>query len=711
VELNTPNPHPSPALMADRPQPVTDFLVANRRPVALALLVLALVAFAGGATLVAKTFRPADKKAADLPAEFAPETGDLLRVGTPEYLLGGLGALTLAGVLGTAGVVSLVSLPKPNTRERDADARRALLLFGGLTGLTLMAVGFAFAVEWFGFLMQWLDTKSPPPGTYRFVLALLAFVLGAGVAFASAQPARADERDRPAVRRLIFGMNLGLSTFLLLVILVVVNILMTVKVPNRLDTTTSGLNTFELSEATREYVAAVGTPFTFTTTFRDDDQYGADVHRLLDAIRALNPAMFTVKYLSRTLDSKKLVEIRSRFPQADFERDGILITAGKDEERSAYIPFTDLFGRSETPSQGGQPRVEFNGEAKVMRDILFLADDKARPVVYFTTGHGEIAVLPAAGPPVGTSRPANTLRATLEKNAIELRPLAFDIATPKVPADAAIVVVADPTIPFSPAEANALRDYLKGTGGQPGKLILAAGPVPTADRKSVQNVGLDGVLAEYGVTLGTKFLLSVPLQPLSFFDTLAIPTQLRDPKSVLARETEVVRDVVMPSAREVIAGAATVPGVNAEPFLATYPGRATWLESEFPVNPSKVFEQLRRDRDLQAAREIEPGGRRVVAAVVSDGGKGKLAVYGSGAMFLDDDPRSPHGAAENAKLMSITVNWLRDQPAVANVVAKTYGYYAPDRTLSVFRAGVLPVAMASLLTAALGVGVWIVRRK
>ena len=80
-------------------------------------------------------------------------------------------------------------------------------------------------------------------------------------------------------------------------------------------------------------------------------------------------------------------------------------------------------------------------------------------------------------------------------------------------------------------------------------------------------------------------------------------------------------------------------------------------------------------------------------------------------MFLDDNPREPHGAEANARLLSVTVNWLREQPAVANIAAKTYGYYTPDRTLSVFRAGVLPVAVASLLTAALGVGVWVVRRK
>ena len=299
---------------------------------------------------------------------------------------------------------------------------------------------------------------------------------------------------------------------------------------------------------------------------------------------------------------------------------------------------------------------------------------------------------------------------------MDLRPLRFVLANPAVPADAAMLVVADPTGAFSPAEVAAVKAYLTAppsAAGKSGKLILFSGPVPTPDRKGVTDLGLDGLLIDYGVTLGRKYILNQPTQDFGFLDTLAVMTAITDKDNPLAREFggSEARGFVFPQAREVIVGPAAKPAGRTEPLLVTYPSRVTWLENEYPVNPARILQQMSRDRELLVAKEVERGGRRAVAAIVTEGDKGKLAVFGSGAAFLDDDPRAPHGAEASAYLLSVTVNWLREQPPVANIAAKTYGFYTPDRKLDILRAGVLPVAMASLLTAALGVGVWVVRRK
>ena len=722
------HPRESPASATAPASGATALLVANRRPAAWVLLALALVSFVGGAYLLAKTFRPAAK-----PAEGETELGKLaseradevLKLGNSEYLLGGFGALALSAVLAGGGVVSLSALPKPTLPQQEADARRWLVLFGGLTGLTLMLIGFAFSVEWYRYLSEWLDTKSPPPGTYRFVLALLVFVIGAGLAFLSAQPARADERDDPLVRRLIFGMNLGLSTFLLLVLLVVANIFVTLKVPNRLDTTATSLNSIELSEPTAEYITGLTTPVTVYTTATDEEfetrmgtRYpGSAIHRLLDACRERNPSFFAVKYLSRSLNKDKLAELRNRYPAADFAGDdGLLVTVGRDEEQHSYIKSDGLMSRPE--GRGGPAREEFVGESRLLRELLFLSDNKTPSVVYFTVGHGELDVLPpdpGAAPAGGPRRPANTLRATLEKNSVELKPLRFDLARPAVPPDAAIVVIADPTGPFSPAEADALKAYLKATNaaGRAGKLILLAGAYPTPDRRGVVDVGLDGVLTDYGVTLGHRHVLNTPARDLSARDTLAVVADLADKENPLVREfggTERA-GFILPRAQEVIVSASAKPAGKAEAFLATYPGRVTWLETELPDSPVKAYNQMVQDPELIAAKQAERGGRRSLGALVSENDKGKLAVIGSGAAFSDDRRENPQGAEGGAQLLSVTVNWLREQPAVANVAAKTYGYYTPERRIDPLRAGLLPVLMATLLTAALGAGVWIVRRK
>ena len=713
------SPQPS---LAPAPSPVTAFLLGNRRAVAYALLALAAASFAAGVYLFAKTFQSTAVKKADESGELVKpveaRADDALRLGNSETLLGGFGTLTLAAVLGAAGVITLVSLPKPTAAAREADARKALVLFGGLTGLTLTVIGFAFCVEWYRYLGEWLDTKTPPPGAYRFVLALLVFVGGAGLAFLSAQPARADERDNPQVRRLIFGMNLGLSTFLLLVLLVVGNILVTLKVPNKLDTTAGGLYSLTLSEPTTDYLASLSTPVAVYTTIPDEG-VGADVHRLLDACRERNPQMVTVKYLSRVLDKQKVAELRASYAPADFNDDGLLITSGRDEERKSYVRGADLVNVPDARSQDGPPRAEFVGESKLMRELLFLSDDKKKPVVYFTTGHGEIEVVPAGPgepPAAGPRRAATTAYTTLTKSYVDLRPLRFELANPAVPADASMLVIADPTGAFTAAEVAALKAYLSApasASGKSGKVILIAGPHSTPDRKQVVDIGLDGLLSDYGITLGRKYILNRPTREFGYLDTLTVMTAIADQQSPLAREFggREPRGFVFPLAREVIVTAAANPASRAEPLLVTYPSGVTWLESEYPVNPARMLEQMSKDRELLVAKEVERGGRRAVAAIVTEGDKGKLAVFGSGAAFLDDDPREPHGAEASAYLLSVTVNWLREQPSVANIAAKSYGFYSPDRKLDVFRAGVLPVLMASLLTAALGVGVWIVRRK
>ncbi len=710
-------PSPSPAA-----SPVSAFLVRSRRPVGWALLAVALAAFVGGAWLFARTFQAAK------PADGASEVEKLVRdkadavgnASTSESVLGGLGLLTLAAVLGTAGVVTLSSLPKPTVAAQEADARRALVLFGGLTGLTLMVVGFAFAVEWYHYLGEWLDAKSPPPGAYRFVLALLAFVAGAGLAFASALPARADERDDPLVRRLVFGMNLGLSTFLLLVLLVVGNIFVTLKVPNKLDTTAGGLNSITLSEPTGEYLDALATPVTVTTTISEETNVGADVHRLLDACRARNPQMVTVKYLSRALDKQKVADLEARFPAADLKGDGLLVSAGRDEERYSFLPMSDLTTQPDARGEG-PPRTEFVGESKLLRELLFLADNKSKPVLYFTSGHGEFELTPAdpaAPPPPGPRRPANTLRAALERSYFDVRPLRLDATNPAVPADATVVVIADPRVPFSPAEAGAVKAYLKaapGATGKGGKLILIAGPVPTPDRKGLVDVGLDGVLSDYGITLGRKYLFSQPLQVAGPLMALGVVADSGDRDSPFYREfVRERRDFFLPLAREVIVSPPGGPGAaaRADPLMVSFPDRPTWLESEVPASAARAFQQVVQDPEMRLAKEAEPGGRRVLAATASEGGKGKVAVFGSGNAFLDANPRAePHDAELSAQLFTVTVNWLREQPPVANIAAKTYGTYAPNPKLDLLRFGVLPVLMASLMTAALGVGVWIVRRK
>ena len=87
-----------------------------------------------------------------------------------------------------------------------------------------------------------------------------------------------------------------------------------------------------------------------------------------------------------------------------------------------------------------------------------------------------------------------------------------------------------------------------------------------------------------------------------------------------------------------------------------------------------------------------------------------MAVFGSGEAFADDTRRG-RLVDLNAQLVVTTVNWLRDRPAVANIATKPYGLYVPNARASEVQVFWLPVGVTLMGVIALGLGVWVFRRK
>src|SRR5262249_33553379 len=150
---------------------------------------------------------------------------------------------------------------------------------------------------------------------------------------------------------------------------------------------------------------------------------------------------------------------------------------GTDESRHAVIPVREFFSTT-----GDQ----FEGEARLFKELTLLADNQVKPVVYFTQSNGELSVVPEAELP--DRQKAGRLRAYLEKNYLDVRPLTLARENPTIPDDAAVVVVAGPQVPFSEAAVGALRKYVstpRAADGKKGKLIVLAGTVPGPGGKGV----------------------------------------------------------------------------------------------------------------------------------------------------------------------------------------------------------------------------------
>lgn len=696
--------------------PVVNFFMHNRIAAAWGLALIGLLSAGVGIYFLTQVWRGI--KTSEQPEGEAAITEVQGGITRGEHLIGAVGGImgAIAG-LGMAAHLGL-SLPKPTEAGRRSDARSAVLLAGGLFGLVLITVGGLLLYFWFDVLTKWLDERVPPKDAWKPIAAVLTFLCGAGLAFLAAQPARAEERHNPFLRRLVYSTNVILSVLLLLMVLIVGNVVAALKVPNKLDTTESGLHTFELSAPMKEYLQNLSQPVkAYTTITEDTNSITRDTRRMLNAAEEASNGNFTVRYLSPTLNKSDITTLRNKYPQVDFTVYGILLTTGEDEAQHVFISISDLYKQEMARGAGrdSEPQLEFIGESKLAKELLFLAENKTRAVVYFTTGHGEPEVTPA--PPGAdirtTRRSATELKTALDKINIEVKPLAFDLKEPKVPDDASIVAIVEPKSAFSEAEAQALRTYLTTPrpNGKPGKLILATSPFPNPDGKGVAPIGLEGLAAEFGIRLGMEYMLGQPSSQFSYTEFFGAPTaQLVDSGNPIAIATSNMA-VVLPNCREI--SDALPPGGprSVEPLLGSFPSnRITWFEPDPVVNPEQAFKEL-LSSDEMIRRKRGSRRTRLIAALVTEGEDGRMVVYGSGQAFLDPDRRNPESNQQNVELFVATVNWLRDRPAVANIPAKNYGVYTPNRTADSVRLFWLPTGITLLGVLAMGLGVWVFRRK
>lgn len=712
------------------PAPVTDFVLANRAPVGWVLAAVGVVALFAGIWMFTKAFRPIDGPPAAKSAAGETAPADPVRIAHPnktEYLIGGGAAIAAAFVGLGIGASFVAALPRPTLAERRRHARVTLLAAGGLIGGVLMATGFSLFIAW---------SKSVTDGVAGGKIAelvwvagpILGILAGAGIALLACLPARAEERNNVILRRVIYGANVGLTGVLLVCLLVIGNVFAAVRVPNKLDTTESGFYSLELSETTKQYLAKIDQPVRLYTTIPETAPgegglYAKDTHRLLNAVAAANPAKIQVQFLSTTVNAAKISQLKGKYPQADLNDFGILVTAGDDEKRNGFVRFEEMF--EQTP-QGTQ----FKGESRIVRELLFLAEGDAKPVVYFTQTAGE---LPLTG---GGRRSAAELSKALEKNNCVVKTLSTADLTdpaklvggkPKIPDDAAIVVVADPTTPVPAGVAAALSAYMDAPrpNGKKGKLVVLSSPRAKVGG-GLESTGLDEVLGKLNVRLGTKFLYNAPLRTGFGFDLAIVGV----PEAFATADNPIGiayagKTLPMPNCRLVESGPADrTAAFQAKDLFLTAADRPTWLEDEVPADPSDVYESLTtlsvragetRDQALgrvrawQAAKSFA-GASRPVAATVSEGETTRAVVFGSGDFFADETGRMFRGQPVQAELFATTIDWLRDRPAVAAVANKTYGVYTPNPKPDTVRLLLLPGGLAVLFIVALGAGVWTLRR-
>ena len=690
---------------------ITAFAVANRKGFAAAVLALAVLcgAMATYGFSVGLPGLKGDSPAkADDPAKPPDDAAKKETKANPwEALsLGVCGALA-ALALGAIGFAHLVGYEKQTDTGRRADARAAILFAGGALGLCLMLLGVALFICRIPALTDWLSlgkTKQMAPVLTTVAVALV----GAVVAFLSLAPARAEERANPTLRRLVYGANAALWLVSLAGVLLAVNVLIAVKAPGKLDTTESGF--YSLDPKTVEYVTGLDQKVnvTFITLDGGESRISSDTARLIESLAAANPAKVSQRTLNGVDHIKEIKSLLGKYPTAPIQQEdgGILLTLGEDDTRFAFVPSRELVGAA---TRG--PAV-FEGEGRIVRELLFLADNKQKTVVYVTQGSGELAVTPG-GRPGG-----RTMRAIAEKLAqinCDVRPLAIDTKSPNVPSDAGVVVVADPSSPMPKETLSALLAYANpamppGANNpvvKKGKLLILSGAYPAPDGKTLAPTGLEELLGTFGVALGSEQIYSEPPNGL----TIQVAIMEVDPSSSSAVVKDFAgRPMYLPYARTVAAPPTPAPGpMRVETLFTTKAGTRTFLDGPNPSEAGRTWQDLPGSPALQAAKKFSTEPRPVGVAVM-DGAKPQALIFGSGLIFSDQYMRQL-GVESPVDLFAALIDTLRERPAVASLATKTYGTYTPPPDEKFTQMFWLPVLLVPLVVAAAGVGVWVVRRK
>ena len=292
------------------------------------------------------------------------------------------------------------------------------------------------------------------------------------------------------------------------------------------------------------------------------------------------------------------------------------------------------------------------------------------PKVYFLTGHGELT--PDAD--------LSTLKGTLDINNYKVESLTL---AKGIPDDAAVLVLANPSIDLLGEETAILSDWLRNKGGD---LIVFA----DANPKAAAMPNLQNILETFNLKLNNDVVMEGNQQNYLDKANFVIPrvaaneiTTKLDPNSVM---------LLLPNAR-------TVEILN---------NTKEWLTS-FPI--FQTSDQASRLDVSSGYQTPVPGTFLMGAATVSKGGakESRMVVLGNSA-FVSNNGMSQTN--DNGKRYILTmINWMQDKTDQIIIPAKNNA--APVLTMtaqSTFIVFLLLVAVLPLIIIGTGVFVWMRRR-
>jgi hypothetical protein len=627
-----------------------------------------------------------------------------------------------AGLMG-ATFLGLGFWTYQRTAHGGVDARFAKILIltgGGTAGILTALLGLKLGFHWQDHLLAWLNAGKSTQAKWVFY-ALLIFVGGLVIAFFSVQPARDEVRGSVFIRRIVFGYVTALTGLLTMVVLLGVNVVVAFTMPQSLDVTESGLHS--LDDKSKNVLKDIHEP---VHAYYIGNQNVGDMRSLFTNISRVAPN-FVGTILDPRINREEIAKLYTKLPlsAADIgERGwGLILTVGDNEQNVGYIPQHELI-KEKPPKPGEQPQGEpetlFDGEARIMTELQFLAEGKVKPILYFTQGEGELQIQPAPQfQPQARVSPADTatnLRTALASRNYEVRPLMLSQDTNKQwLKDATALVILGPKRQFSADDVKQIKEYLTPTESKKGgKMLVMLPPFADQTQQKIAPTGLESILVDFGITVPAERVVSIPWLAEGMRRPSVDPIIVGDP-AFLRTDNPLVDVVdnfaVSGKVRPLPAG--TGAGFQRQDLLVTADRPATWIETSMQVQSATV-EALSDRRDNPLKKEKRYGNQMIpVGALVSEPGqppRPRVAVLGISDFISEEGLAMSGNRQGSVQLVVGLLDWLRERPSGIGIAPRAQQRFHLSPNADGSRLIWMPLGLTLIVIVGAGIGIWLIRR-
>jgi ABC-type uncharacterized transport system involved in gliding motility auxiliary subunit len=447
---------------------------------------------------------------------------------------------------------------------------------------------------------------------------------------------------------------------------------------------------YTLSPKTEDVLKNLSTPMTIYT-FLDEKNPGQaeQIDTLLKEYQREGGKNIDVEKIDPNFDRARASELQQKL---HFDGNDHLVIFEYKDRAPRFVKQDDLYDLNPMTGQPGA----FKGEQQFTAAIIGMVEGKVSKV-YFTEGHGEHS-LQDNSTPAGYGLVGDSLKnENVEAENLNLAEKG------DVPTDADAVVIAGPTISFSPLEADALDHYLASNG----KLLLLLDPYVVS--------GLDKLLSKYGLKYEDDLVLYRAMTPTGTQMTIPLAAIYQGGFSnhpITAKFAQANLQLLIQDARSVT----LLPDEKGEPnpkvqfLLQTDETAWGWTNKQgaAPADPKQLTYNKVTDiagpvtvaAAYDGGEMTDPASKATVTAT-------RLVAVGC-SKFLEND----NAEAVGANFFTNSLDWLVKKNAVLDISPKKPQEYGVSLSPMQFRT-VLWCALFIFPGAALvlGVATWFSRRK